>query len=372
MQKFSELCLLGLAFSFSLSLAFACSGGTEQVGLIRGLAAGGDNGGPSQGGSAPSDAGSAPVSGGGAQPGAGAAGTPIDQGGGSSGGAFGGAGGSTPAGGATTGGATNTGGAAGSSTGGSGATGPINVLLFNYTTTYGHQSRETAIPLLKTAGEANGINFDTKSALTAVQGEGKTDSSLGLKPDMSTFSDAGLAGYDVVFFLNTTGDALSSDGASKETAYKQALQDFLEKKHRGFVGTHSATDTFHSASLWQWYMDMIGAKFVSHSNYPTQGSASVKQGVTHPIITQSGIPNPWSRSEEWYTLDRDPANLAGFTVLLIAHDNAFPDRPTAWVHDMPGGGRVFYTAFGHDVSAFKEPVFMKFLITGIKWAAQRL
>lgn len=204
-----------------------------------------------------------------------------------------------------------------------------------------------------------------------MQSEGKTDSSLGLKPDMSTF-DAGLDAYDVVFFLNTTGDALSSDGATKETAYKQALQDFLEKKHRGFVGTHSATDTFHSAALWQWYMDMIGAKFVNHSPYPTTGSASIKQGVTHPILSQSGIPNPWSRSEEWYTLDRDPTNLSGFTVLLIAHDNAFPDRPTAWVHDMPGGGRVFYSAFGHDVAAFKEPLFMKFLITGIKWAAKRL
>lgn len=64
--------------------------------------------------------------------------------------------------------------------------------------------------------------------------------------------------------------------------------------------------------------------------------------------------------EEWYTLDRDPANVTGVTVLLIAHDNAFPDRPSAWVHDMPGGGRVFYTALGHDVSAFREPQFMKF------------
>lgn len=278
-----------------------------------------------------------------------------------------------PGGAANMSGATNGGGSnAGDGNAGGGTTGPINVLLFNYTTTYGHQSRETAIPLLKTAGDANGINFDTKSALTAVQNEGKTDSALGLKPDMSTFSDTGLDAYDVVFFLNTTGDALSSDGATKETAYKQALQDYLEKKHKGFVGTHSATDTFHDGSLWQWYMDMIGAKFVNHSNYPTQGSASVKQGVTHPIITQSGIPNPWSRSEEWYTLDRDPANLSGFTVLLIAHDNAYPDRPTAWVHDIAGGGRVFYTAFGHDVSAFKEATFMKFLVTGIKWAAHRL
>jgi len=370
MMHFSAICLLGLGFS--VALAAACSGGTEQVGLIKGAALGGDGSGLAQGGSGTSDAGNAPVSG---APPMGTGGTPADQGGSTSGGVAptGGTntGGAAPSGGTNTGGAL-TGGGAGVGNGGSGATGPINVLLFNYTTTYGHQSRETAIPYLKTAGEANGINFDTKSALTAVQSEGKTDSSLNLKPDMSTFSDAGLEAYDVVFFLNTTGDALSSDGAAKETAYKQALQDFLEKKHRGFVGTHSATDTFHSAALWQWYMDMIGAKFVNHSNYPTQGSASIKQGVTHPILTQSGVPNPWSRSEEWYTLDRDPTNVTGVTVLLIAHDSAFPDRPSGWVHDMPGGGRVFYTALGHDVSAFKEPQFMKFLVAGVKWAGHAL
>jgi type 1 glutamine amidotransferase len=371
MQHFSGICLLGLGFS--VALAAACSGGTEQVGLIKGLATAGDGSGLSQGGSVASDAGNGSIAG---APPLGSAGTPSDQGGGTSGGATGATGGSATGGantgGATPSGGTGTGGGAVAGGAGGGTAGPINVLLFNYTTTYGHQSRETAIPLLKKAGDANGINFDTKSALTAVQGEGKTDSSLNLKPDMSTFSDAGLEAYDVVFFLNTTGDALSSDGAAKETAYKQALQDFLEKKHRGFVGTHSATDTFHSAALWQWYMDMIGAKFVNHSSYPTQGSASIKQGVTHPILTQSGVPNPWSRSEEWYTLDRDPTNVAGVTVLLIAHDSAFPDRPTAWVHDMPGGGRVFYTAFGHDVSAFNEPQFMKFLIAGVKWAGHGL
>jgi type 1 glutamine amidotransferase len=366
MKQFSGIGVLGLAFSLTLA-GVACNGGTEQVGLVKGLAVGGDATGP-EGGSTSGDTGGGPISDGGAPVGAG--GTPHNQDGGA-GGAITGAGGSGTTGGATTGGS-STGGGAGSANGGGGATGPIKVLLFNYTTTYGHQSRETAIPLLQTAGEANGIDFDTKSALTAVQAEGKTDSSLGLKPDMSTFSDAGLDPYDVVFFLNTTGDALSSEGATKEATYKQALQDFLEKKHRGFVGTHSATDTFHSASLWQWYMDMIGAKFVNHSNYPTPGSASIKQGVTHPILTQSALPNPWSRSEEWYTFDRDPTNLPGFTVLLIVHDSAFPDRPNAWVHDMPGGGRVFYSASGHDVSAFKDASFMKFVITGIKWAAKRL
>jgi type 1 glutamine amidotransferase len=39
---------------------------------------------------------------------------------------------------------------------------------------------------------------------------------------------------------------------------------------------------------------------------------------------------------------------------------------------MPGGGRMFYTAFGHDVSAFQEQPVMDMIIAGIEWAAHRL
>ncbi len=62
------------------------------------------------------------------------------------------------------------------------------------------------------------------------------------------------------------------------------------------------------------------------------------------------------------------------TVLLQATDttNQFGTRPSAWVHDLPGGGRLFYTAFGHSVSAFQEKPVMDLIMAGIKWAAHRL
>ena len=64
------------------------------------------------------------------------------------------------------------------------------------------------------------------------------------------------------------------------------------------------------------------------------------------------------------------------TVLLLANapgpTGATSERPIAWVHNVPGGGRLFYSAFGHDVKAFQEASFMNQIMTGIKWAAHRI
>jgi len=71
-------------------------------------------------------------------------------------------------------------------------------------------------------------------------------------------------------------------------------------------------------------------------------------------------------------VERDVTTLPDFTVLLSVAVPQSPVRPSAWVHEMPGGGRVFYTGFGHAASAFQEPEVMRFIMTGIKWAAHRL
>lgn len=259
---------------------------------------------------------------------------------------------------------------------GSGAAdaGPINVLLYNASTGYGHQSRQTAIPFLRAAAAANGINLDIQYALTAVEPEGPGDDSNynnhlpgALPINNSAFVPGGLDKYDVVFFLNTGGTPLSFDGSAMGQVHQKALQDFLENKHRGFVGTHSASDSYQNNS-WPWYVDMIGANFKDHSG--GAGTVTWNPVVTHPILTIGMVLNPWRRQEEWYTFKRDVTILPDFTVLLTA--DVAPKRPSAWVHEMPGDGRVFYTAFGHAVSAFQEPEVMRLIMTGIKWAAHRL
>lgn len=340
----------------------ACGGGTE-VGTKISPGSGGSSGamGMGVGGSITTGVGGA----------TGAGGT-VGTGG--SGGGLVGAGGTTGGlGGAVgSGGTTGAGGMVGG-TGGA-ALAPIKVLIWNNALTYGHQSRITAIPLLRAREATDNITFDVKYAHTTSLPEGQVDATS----DPSVFTDAGLDPYDVVFFLNTTGNTMDQDGQA--TTHRQALMNFMNKG-RGYVGTHSATDTYQGTN-WPWYVDFMGANFASHSNANTQGTARFAQNLTsHPIFTAAMTPNPWSRAEEWYTFTRDPlaSAIPGIQILLNCTDVSITtQRAITWVHEMPlqtgapRAGRMFYTAFGHFVSAFQEKAVMDMVIAGIKWAAYRL
>src|SRR6185295_7056373 len=159
------------------------------------------------------------------------------------------------------------------------------------------------------------IMFDTTYAHTAVTNEGQIDSTS----DPSVFTDANLDKYDVVFFLNTTGDTMDQDGQA--TTHRNALMNFMAKG-RGFVGTHSATDTYQSPS-WPWYVSFMGANFDIHADPGTQGTAKYYMNQSHVILTAANTPNPWNRSEEWYLFKpTDPltSTIPGIKILLTCTD----------------------------------------------------
>jgi len=369
----------------------ACAGETEIISIIA-LSAngGGDNTTSGSGGSLGSS--TSVTSSGGPETSAGVGGNPATGAGGA---ATGGSttGGQTTSG--TTAGATTSSGIGGSATGAGGAAtggtggvttggtggamppdagvnqGPINVLVFNHTTGYGHQSRWTAIPLLQAQEAANNIKFDLTYAHLAPNplpnDTGVNDETLKTPANLTAFVPGGLDKYDVIFFLNTTGSPFQGPD---EAIHQKALQDYMEVHHGGFVGVHSATDTYQG---WQWYSSLTSQYYAGHAGY-VSGSVRWKDGVTHAILTTAMVPNPWTRTEEWYQFSIDPSALPNFTVLLLATDpsDGNKERPSTWVHNLPAGGRLFYSAFGHDVAAFREPAVMKMLVQGIKWAAHRL
>jgi type 1 glutamine amidotransferase len=255
---------------------------------------------------------------------------------------------------------------------------PIQVLVWNTALTYVHAARAQAIPLLQARELTDNMRFDTTYAHTGPDVDnGPTDTTV----DAYVFTDQGLDKYDVVLFLDTTGNTLDDE---KKTVRRQALQDFIEKKGRGFVGTHSATDTYQAdaADPWSWYVDFIGTNYARpHSPSGTPGVARYHMDFTHPILAAANTPNPWPRTEEWFAFTRDPlfSPVSGVTMLLTCHDQVnATERPSAWIHEMPAQagaprrGRMFYTAFGHLTSAFEEPAVMDLIIAGIKWAAGRL
>ena len=79
----------------------------------------------------------------------------------------------------------------------------------------------------------------------------------------------------------------------------QALLAFVAGG-KGFVGFHSATDSFYS---WPEYGDFIGARFVNHGSENLPGTIRVED-PNH--VAMQGFTNPFSFVEEFY-LFRGPS-----------------------------------------------------------------
>ena len=199
--------------------------------------------------------------------------------------------------------------------------------------------------------------------------------------DGSVFTPKNIAKYDAFFFY-TTGD-LTERGSDKNPPMSKAGKAaFLEAIHngKGFIGTHSAEDTFHSPSD-RWvpdgdkadpYVKMIGGEFIIHGS----------QQKAHQIVADRNFPGmsavqeDFGPKEEWYSLKNFQPNLH---VLLMQDtstmekdgDNrtayARPNYPSTWAR-MYGQGRVFYTSMGHRLEVWQDPVFQAVLVGGINWA----
>ena len=109
------------------------------------------------------------------------------------------------------------------------------LLYMTLTKGFHHESVELSKQIVKEIGEKSGA-YDTS-----------------VTEDVGAFTKENLKNYDAVMF-NTTGELPMTDEE------KSAFVDFLRSGH-GFVGVHSATDTFY---MWSTYGDIIGGWFNHH------------------------------------------------------------------------------------------------------------
>lgn len=171
-------------------------------------------------------------------------------------------------------------------------------------------------------------------------------------------SAAGLATIDGVFFANTTGNLGIPDLA--------AFLSWIRAGHP-FIGTHSATDTYHDSPE---YLEMIGAEFATHGNQTTVDIRIDDRG--HPAT--SPLPSPFRIFDEIYEFRSNPRGRVTVLVSLDRHpDDGHPeagqpgDFPLAW-HRQYGSGRVFYTALGHREEVWNDTRFQQHLLGAIRWA----
>lgn len=182
--------------------------------------------------------------------------------------------------------------------------------------------------------------------------------------DVGRISADGLRDYDGIVFY-TTGELPLAD------AQKRALLDFV-RGGKGFVGIHSATDTFYK---WPEYGDMIGAYFDGH---PWHQEVRVRvEDPQHPGASglQDGFTvrdeiyqfRSWSRDRVHVILSLDPASV---DLQKNGVNRTDRDFALSWTRTF-GNGRVFYTALGHEPDVWRDTRFQQHLAGGIRWAITR-
>ena len=196
--------------------------------------------------------------------------------------------------------------------------------------------------------------------------------------DGSVFTADNLKSYDVIFFY-TTGD-LTQLGEYKEPPMPvEGKKALLEAIHsgKGFIGTHSAADTFHSAGEGfatqaveqrDPYIQMLGGEFIRHG--PQQEATMKVASPEFPGCER--IQKEFRIKDEWYSLKNFASNLHVILVQatqgMDGTDYQRPDYPATWAR-MHGKGRVFYTSMGHREDVWTSPIFQAVLLGGVSWAS---
>jgi type 1 glutamine amidotransferase len=215
----------------------------------------------------------------------------------------------------------------------------FRVLVFTRHAGFAHASIPIGVEAIHALGAATGFAVDATE-------------------DPTRFSDTQLAPYDVIVFLNTTGDVL-------DAGQQSAMERFIAAGH-GFVGIHSAADTEYE---WPWYQALLGTHFISH---PAIQKATVVVVDTANASTRR-LASTTERVDEWYNFASQPTGAH----LLVRVDEASykggqmgTTHPISWLHEY-GGGRAWYTAMGHTTCAYTERAFLEHVRGGILWAANR-
>lgn len=224
--------------------------------------------------------------------------------------------------------------------------------------------------------------------------------------DGSLFTPAYLDSFDAFAFY-TTGD-LTQDSdkyATKKGPGGKPVPDeskllwkepgmgeagkkaFLEaiKGGKGFIGFHSATDTFHSPhhvkgemlrnvdeqgrDEFDPYIQMIGGEFIIHGK---QQPATLQ--CIDPAFPAAKALDNARFPEEWYSLK----NFAPDLHVILAQDSAGmtgkmyerPLYPETWAR-MHGQGRVFYTSMGHREDVWQKPEFLDLTVAALNWISRR-
>ncbi len=222
---------------------------------------------------------------------------------------------------------------------------PARILFFTHSAGYRHDVISLSQTILEQIGKSSGMFEVTGSE------------------DVAEFTVENLQRYDAVMFF-TTGE-LPLSGAQKA-----AFIGFVRSGH-GFVGVHSATDTYYD---WPDYLALIGGYFDGH---PWHQKVRVRVADPSNSLVSFIGPSLELNDEIYQIRDFDEG---GSRVLLRLDDSSVDltregvhrrsyGWPMAWTRSY-GEGRVFYTALGHEAAVWQDERYQRLLLNAILWSSR--
>lgn len=188
-----------------------------------------------------------------------------------------------------------------------------------------------------------------------------------------------LAPYEAFLFFTSGNltDAGTDNNPPMSLQGKEALLAAI-RNGKGFIGVHSASDTFHSKGgrfetqqQPDPYIAMLGGEFLGHGS---QQEARVKVGHANFPGLQ-GLSEDFTLKEEWYSLKNFSKDNHVLLVLETEgmHDLDYkrPPFPIAWARK-EGKGRVYYNAMGHREDTWMSERFHQMLAGAVSWATGRV
>ena len=222
----------------------------------------------------------------------------------------------------------------------------LEILVFSKTNGYRHESISSGISMLRE--KANLENWNVT-----------------FTEDSTHFTDEKLMKYDVVVFLNPSGNGLNED-------QQGAFERFI-RTGKGFVGIHSSADFEYD---WEFYGQLNGAHFKVHP--ATQKGRVMIENTDHPAMEPFKGMEYYEVTDEWYTFIENPRSRVNVLMTLDEssikeYDNEdwkMVDHPLVWWHEYEGS-RAFYSGFGHPHEAYRDPVLVEHYTKAINWAGKR-
>lgn len=193
------------------------------------------------------------------------------------------------------------------------------------------------------------------------------DCTFDVSDEAALFTSENLARYDGLVFANTNNEAFETE--AQRNAFKTYIQG-----GGAFMGIHSACA---SERDWPWFWAMLGGKFVRHPKYQEFDIRIIDSQHS----STRHLPATWQWEDECYYMDQLNPDIHVLLAaeLLTVKDSmrvAYPGTtfgdlfPLAWIHEYDGG-RQFYTALGHSIEHYDDPLFREHLKGGMKWILKK-